>query len=103
MTKCVEGYEGLKVLGARLVVKIEKEEDQTPSGLIIVQDHKEPKYEGDVVATGTGVRLETGVQMPMEVAPGDRVLYSRMAGVPIQYNDEDLLVINERDVIAIIS
>jgi chaperonin GroES len=97
-----EGYDGIKVLGARVVIKIEKESDKTESGLFIVQDVKEPKFEGIVVATGTGARLETGVAMPMDVQPGDRVIYSRMAGVPINFKGEDFLVINERDIIAII-
>ena len=98
----LKGYEGLKVLGARVVIKIEKEDDKTPSGLIVVQDNKEPKFEGTVVATGNGARLETGVTMPMEVEPGDHVIYSRMAGVPVQYEGEDFLVINERDIIAVV-
>lgn len=101
-SKCLPGYEAVRVLGARAVIKIEAESDVTSSGLIIVQDHKEPKFEGIVVATGTGARLETGLTMPMEIEPGDRVIYSRMAGVPIKHNDEEMLVINERDIIAVI-
>lgn len=101
-TTHAEGYQGIKVLGARIVVKIEEESDKTASGLFIVQDHKEPKFEGEVVATGGGARLENGNTMPMDVAVGDRIIYSRMAGVPVTYNGEKLLVINERDVIAII-
>lgn len=97
------GYEGIKVLGARVVIKLEQESDTTPSGLVLVQDHKEPKFEGKVVATGNGARLENGTQMPMEVSIGDNVIYSRMAGVPINYNGEDFLVINERDIIAVIT
>ncbi len=102
MANHLPGYEGVKVLGARVVIKLEEEENKTLSGLIIVRDHEEPKYEGLVVATGDGIRLETGVKMPMDISAGDYVIYSRLAGVPIEYNDEKLLVINERDVIAII-
>lgn len=101
MAHYLDGYEGVRVLGARVVIKVEME-DETKSGIILMPDSKEPKYEGMVVATGSGARLENGVQMPMEIAPGERVIYSRMAGVPIKYNDEDLLVINERDIIAVI-
>lgn len=96
------GYEKIKVLGARVVIKLEKEDDKTESGIILAPDNKEPKFEGVVVSTGDGVRLENGVKMPMDIAPGDRVIYSRMAGVPINYEGEDFLVINERDVIAVI-
>ncbi len=103
MAQALEGYEAISVLGARVVIKMEEEDNKTDSGLIIVSDHTEPKYQGLVVATGDGVRLETGVKMPMDVKPGDFVIYSRMAGVPIEYKEEKLLVINERDVIAIIN
>lgn len=100
MTHTLAGYEGIKVLGARVVIKLEEAENKTSTGIILTSE-KEPEFIGDVVATGTGARLENGTQMPMEVSVGDRVIYTRMAGVPIEYNGEKLLVINERDVIAI--
>lgn len=102
------GYEGVRVTGARVVIDIDADEENvTASGLIIVGDSgKEPKFEGTIVVAGPGNRLETGVQMPMEVKAGDRVVYSRMAGVPLDIQagkgKSNLLVINERDVIAII-
>lgn len=102
MANYVAGYEGIKVLGARVVIKLEEEENKTDSGIIIASDNIEPKYQGKVVATGDGARLETGVKMPMDVSPGDFVIYSKMAGVPIEHKGEKFLVINERDVIAII-
>lgn len=97
-----EGYKGLKVIGARLVVKLDEESNVTQSGIVIVQDTKEPKYEGTVVAVGTGARLENGTKMPMEVNVGDRIIYSRMAGIPVEHEGEKLLIINERDVSAIL-
>lgn len=101
MKKCLVGYEGVRVLGARLIIRLE-EEKEANSGIILLNDTKEPKYEGVIVATGEGARLDNGVTMPMSVQPGERVIYSRMAGVPITYDGEELLVINERDVIAVI-
>lgn len=102
MAKYKAGYEGLKVLGARAVVKLEKAENTTPGGIIISTQEQDPKFEGEVVGTGEGQRLENGTYFPMEVKPGDRVIYSRMAGVPVSYKGEDLLVINERDIIAVV-
>jgi len=100
------GYEGIKVTGARVVIDMDQDEENvTASGLIIVGDSgKEPKFEGTIVVAGPGTRLDNGVQMPMEVKAGDRVVYSRMAGVPLSVGGDktNLLVINERDVIAII-
>jgi chaperonin GroES len=103
MANFLEGYEAIKVLGARVVIELEEESDKTESGLILVQDHKEPKFEGRVVSTGDGARLENGNTMPMDVQPGDRVIYSRMAGVPIEHDGKKFLVINERDIIAVIN
>jgi chaperonin GroES len=98
----LEGYEGLRVLGARVVIEMEPEETETPSGIILPTTSAEPKYEGRVVSTGSGARTEKGTIMPMEVKPGDRVIYSRMAGVPFEHQGKKYLIINERDIIAII-
>ncbi len=97
-------YSHLSVLGARVVVKPTPPEKLSQSGLILLNNDKEPKYEGTVVVAGPGVRLENGQAMPMEIGIGMKVIYSRMAGVPIEdeITGEQLLVINERDVIAII-
>ena len=100
--RALEGYEKIKVLGARLVIKPTPPEEATQSGIIISSASQEPKYEGTVVAVGPGARLDNGQQMPMDCEPGNKVIYSRLAGVPINYNDEELLIINERDIIGIL-
>lgn len=102
MAKYKAGYEGLKVLGARAVIKLEEADNTTASGIIITTQEQDPKYEGEVVGVGEGQRLENGTYFPMEVEPGDRVIYSRMAGVPVSYKGENFLVINERDIIAVV-
>lgn len=91
----------IRVLGSRIVVAVEKD-DKPKSSLIIVQDNKEPKCEGKVIAVGKGTRLQDGTLVPVDVEVGDHVIYSRMAGVPLQYENQELLVINERDVIGIV-
>ena len=93
----------VRVFGARLIVKRDEKETQTMSGIILSESSVEENYTGVVVATGKGARLENGNLMPMEVQVGDRVLFTRMAGVPIEVEGEEgeFLVINERDVLAI--
>lgn len=91
----------IRVLGSRIVVEVEAD-DKPKSSLIIVADNKEPKCEGKVVAVGKGTRLVDGTLIPVDVELGDHVIYSRMAGVPLQYEGQELLVINERDVIGIV-
>lgn len=91
----------LRVLGARLIVKLDKEEERK-SAIIIVNDQKEPKCEGKVVAVGEGTRLQDGTLIPVAVNVGEHVIVSKMAGAPLQHGDDDLLVINERDIIAVV-
>ncbi|ABS83602.1 GroES [Bacillus phage 0305phi8-36] len=103
MAKFLDGYEGIQVLGARAVIKLEKESDTTASGIILPTGDKDPKFEGVVVAIGDGQRKPDGGRIPMDVEPGQRVIYSRMAGVPVSLDGEEFLVINERDIIAVIT
>lgn len=92
----------LRVLGSRIVVEIMKEEVRK-SSLTVVQGHKEPRSEGIVTSVGPGTRLQDGTLIPVDVQVGDHVIYSRMAGVPFKAGDKELLVINERDVIAVMT
>lgn len=104
--ECLPGYEHLKVTGARVLIKQVPVEETTASGIVLTSTAQEPKFEGTIVVAGPGNRLETGVQMPMEVKAGDKIIYSRMAGVPIDVEVDgenvQLLVMNERDIIAVI-
>lgn len=92
----------LRVLGSRIVVEIMKEEVRK-SSLTVVQGHKEPRSEGIVTSVGPGTRLQDGTLIPVDVQVGDHVIYSRMAGVPFKAGNKELLVINERDVIAVMT
>lgn len=91
----------IRVLGSRIVVEVEQE-TASKSKLIIVQDNKEPKCEGKVIGVGPGTRLQDGTLIPVDVAVGEHIIYSRMAGVPLKYDGKELLVINERDVIGVV-
>lgn len=94
----------LKVFGARAVVRLNPVENTTFGGIILPNTSGEPVNEGVIVAVGEGMRLPNGNIHPMEIAVGDRVIYSPMAGAPVEVaGDEDkYLVINERDVLAVI-
>ena len=92
----------IKVFGARLVLIPDKKEEQTTSGIILPEKAQEETYTGTVIAVGQGVRLENGTHFPMEVQVGDKVMYSRLAGVPYEENGEHYLIINENHIIAII-
>jgi chaperonin GroES len=89
----------LKPLGDRLLVKPVEEEETRASGLVIPDTAKEKPQKGKVLAVGDGM-LEDGKRIPLDVAEGDEVLYSKYGGTEITVDGEDLLVLRESDVLA---
>ena len=87
----------------RVVVKpAEEAEEKTPSGIIIPDTAKEKPSEGEVVAVGEGRLLENGEIKPLKVKVGDRVIYSKYAGNEFVVDGEELIVLREDDILAII-
>ena len=87
----------------RILVRPEEGEETTASGIVIPDTAKEKPQEGTVLAIGPGKRSDTGDQIPMEVAEGDRVIYSKYGGTEVKYNGEDYLILSARDVLAVIN
>ena len=93
----------LQPLEDRIVVRPSDFESTTASGLVIPDTAKEKPQQGDVLAVGPGRRSEqTGDLVPMDVAEGDTVVYSKYGGTEITVGGEDLLILNARDVLAIV-
>jgi chaperonin GroES len=91
----------LKPLGDRLIVRAVEEEETTASGIVLPDTAKEKPQKGEVLAVGDGkVSEETGKRIPLDVAEGDEVLYSKYGGTEITVEGEDLLVLRESDVLA---
>ena len=87
----------------RLVVRPSASESPTASGLVIPDTAQEKPQQGDVLAVGPGRRAEqTGELVPMDVAEGDTVVYSKYGGTEITVGGEDLLILNARDVLGIL-
>jgi chaperonin GroES len=85
------------------VVRPSEFEATTASGLVIPDTAKEKPQQGDVLAVGPGRRSDnTGEIVPMDVAVGDTVVYSKYGGTDITVEGEDLLILNARDVLAIV-
>jgi chaperonin GroES len=94
----------LKPLEDRIVVRPNEAETQTASGLVIPDTAKEKPQQGEVLAVGPGKRAETsGELIPVDISVGDTVLYSKYGGTEVTVDGEDLLVLNGRDVLAIVS
>ncbi len=91
----------LQPLEDRIVVRPGDAEETTASGLVIPDTAKEKPQQGDVLAVGPGRRSDdSGELIPMDVAVGDTVVYSKYGGTEITVDGEDLLILNARDVLA---
>ena len=93
----------LKPLEDRIVVRTQEAEETTTSGLVIPDTAKEKPQQGEVLAVGPGRRSEqTGEIIPLDVKVGDTVVYSKYGGTEITDGGEDLLILNGRDILAIV-
>jgi chaperonin GroES len=91
----------LKPLGDRVIVKAIEEEETTASGIVLPDTAKEKPQRGKVLAAGEGKWDEDGEKrIPLDVAEGDEVLYSKYGGTEIKIDGEELLVLRESDVLA---
>jgi chaperonin GroES len=91
----------LHPLEDRIVVRPGESEETTPSGLVIPDTAKEKPQQGDVLAVGPGRRSEdSGDLIPLDVAVGDTVVYSKYGGTEITVDGEELLILSGRDVLA---
>jgi chaperonin GroES len=92
----------IKPLADRLVVKPLEEEEVTPSGIVLPETAKEKPQKGEVLAVGPGARDDEGKRVALEVAIGDKVLFTKYAGTEIKIDGDKLLILRESDILAII-
>ena len=91
----------LNPIGDRVVVKPEPEEQKTKSGIVLPDSAKEKPQEGAVVAVGSGRILDNGQKVPLEVKVGDKIIYSKYGGTEVKIDNEDYIILSERDILAI--
>ena len=92
----------LKPLGDRLVVRPSAREETTKSGIVLPDTAKERPQEGTILSVGPGRTLDDGSREPMEVSEGQKVLFQKYAGTEFKLDDEDLLILSQKDVLAVI-
>ena len=92
----------IKPLEDRIVVKTIEAEATTSFGLVIPDSAKEKPQEGEVLAVGPGRVDDNGNRIPLDVAVGDKVIYSKYGGTEVKFGGEDLLVLSARDVLAVV-
>jgi len=90
----------IKPLEDRVLVLPLEAEQTTASGLVIPDTAKEKPQEGKVVSTGPGRTDDNGKRIPMDVAEGDIVIFSKYGGTEVKYDGNDYLLLNARDILA---
>jgi len=93
----------IKPLEDRIVVKPLEAETTTASGLVIPDSAKEKPQEGEVLAIGPGRIDDKGNRVPLDVAVGDKVIYSKYGGTEVKYAGEEFLILSARDVLAVVT
>jgi chaperonin GroES len=86
----------------RVVVRRIEGEEKTKGGIIIPDNAKEKPQEGEVIAVGPGARDENGKIVPLDLKPGDRVLFGKWSGSEVKLDGEDLLIMKESDIMGVI-
>ena len=86
----------------RVLVRRIEAEEKTAGGIIIPDSAKEKPSEGEIVSAGTGARSEDGKITPLDVKPGDRVLFGKWSGTEVKVDGEDLLIMKESDILGVI-
>ena len=93
----------LKPLGDRLIVRAIEEEETTASGLVLPDTAKEKPQEGEVLAVGPGRIDDKGNRVALDISVGGRVIFSKYGGTEVRYDGNDLLLLNARDILAVVT
>ena len=92
----------LRPLGDRVVIQPTPREEMTKSGIVLPDTVKEKPQEGSVLAVGPGRILDDGKRESIDVKVGDKVLYAKYAGTEFKVDDEELLIVSQKDILAIV-
>jgi chaperonin GroES len=92
----------LRPLGDRVVIQPTPREEMTKSGIVLPDTAKEKPQEGKILAAGPGRIADDGKREPMDVKEGDKVLYAKYAGTEFKVDNEDLLIVSQKDILAIV-
>ena len=92
----------LKPLGDRVVIKPTAREEMTKSGIVLPDTAKEKPQEGTILAVGPGRTLDDGKRESMDVKEGQKVLYAKYAGTEFKVEGDDLLIVSQKDILAIV-
>ncbi|GAC1395089.1 MAG: co-chaperone GroES [Chloroflexota bacterium] len=92
----------IRPLGDRVVIRPSAKEEVSAMGVILPDTAKEKPQKGTIIAVGTGRVLDSGQKLSMEVKEGDTVLFAKYAGTEVKLDGEDVLILSEKDILAIV-
>ncbi len=92
----------MQPLGDRVVILPTPREEMTKSGIVLPDTAKEKPQEGKIIAAGPGRLTDEGKREPMDVKEGDVVLYAKYAGTEFKIDGEELLIVSQKDILAIV-
>ncbi len=90
----------LQPLGDRLIVEVLEDEETTASGIVLPDTAKEKPQRGRVLAVGPGSRNDSGELVPMDVAEGDEIIFSKYGGTEVKVGADEVLILRQTDVLA---
>jgi chaperonin GroES len=93
----------LRPLADRVVVRPLAREETTTSGIVLPDTVKEKPMRGTILAAGQGRRDDDGKRVPLDVKVGDQVLFAKYAGAEVKLDDDDLLILSEKDILAVVA
>jgi chaperonin GroES len=86
----------------RVLIRRVEQEEKTAGGIIIPDTAKEKPMEGEVIAVGPGARDESGKIQPLDVKPGDRVVFGKWSGTEVKIDGEELIIMKESDIMGVL-
>ncbi len=92
----------LRPLGDRVVIEPTPREEMTKSGIVLPDTAKEKPQEGTILAVGPGRTLDDGKRETVDVKKGDKVLYAKYAGTEFKIDGEELLIVSQKDILAVV-
>lgn len=92
----------IRPLGEKVIVKRMEAEERTAGGIVLPDTAKEKPKRGKVLSVGDGKLLDTGKRKPLQVRAGDQVLFTSYAGTEVKVDGEEMLIMDESDILAVV-
>ncbi len=93
----------LKPIGDKIIVEVLDAEERTKGGIVLPDTAQEKPQQGKVIAVGSGKTLSNGKIVPPSVKPGDRIIFGKYSGNEVKLDESEYLIVNEEDILAIVS